>query len=40
MEEAIQFVMQFYSVSREECMNYFLDEVKSYATLMQMDKVK
>ena len=33
MERAIEFVMQFYSVSREDAVNYYSDEIEAYLSL-------
>ena len=33
-DEAIEFVMQFYNISRETAMVFFWDEVESYMELM------
>ena len=34
MNEAIEFVMSFYNVSREDAVNLYWDEVEAYMELM------
>jgi len=34
MSEAIEFVMQFYNISRETAINLYWDEVESYMQLL------
>jgi hypothetical protein len=34
MNEAIEFVMQFYNVSREDAVNLYWDEVEAYMQLL------
>ena len=34
MNEAIEFVMQFYHISREDAVNLYWDEVESYMQLL------
>ena len=34
MKEAIEFVMQFYDVSKEDAVNLYWDEIEAYMSLM------
>lgn len=33
MEQAISYIMQFYDVSREEAVKYYMDEIEAYMRL-------
>lgn len=33
MEQAISYIMQFYDVSREEAVKYYMDEIEAYTRL-------
>ena len=33
-EDAIRAVMQFYKITREECVEYYWDDVENYMSLM------
>ena len=33
MEQAISYIMQFYDVSREEAVKYYMDEIEAYMSL-------
>ena len=33
MEQAIDFVMTFYNISREDAVNYYWDEIEAYMSL-------
>ena len=37
MEQAINFVMDFYQVSRQDVVNYYWDEVESYMRLFGVE---
>ena len=34
-ETAILFIMDFYNVSREDCIDYYMDEVEAYMELLR-----
>ena len=34
MNEAIEFVMQFYNISREDAINLYWDEVEAYMSII------
>lgn len=34
MKEAIEFVMQFYGISKEDAVNLYWDEIEAYMSLM------
>jgi len=41
MEQAIDFVMTFYSISKEDAVNYYWDEIEAYMSLLlKLDGVK
>ena len=33
MEQAIQYVMHFYDISREDAVKYYMDEIEAYMCL-------
>lgn len=39
-EEAIQFVMAFYGISREVTLDLYMDEVESYLNLLERQKMR